>query len=94
MHKVVYILFILYIIDISNQTKVIKMSAQQIKLEFNKTYATEENAVRAVMKMYSQHEAYLRFIVIPTQDGRFGVAFIGQSAIQNMVHFSGFNVIG
>lgn len=70
------------------------MSAQQVKLEFNKTYATEENAVKAAMKMYSQHEAHLRFIVVPTEDKRFGVAFIGQSALQNMVHFSGFNVIG
>lgn len=70
------------------------MSTQHIKLEFDKTYATEENAVKAAMKLYGKHEAHLRFIVIPTADSRFGVAFIGQSAIQNMVHFSGFNVIG
>jgi hypothetical protein len=73
------------------------MAAQLINIEFVKTYATIANAVKAVEAEYGQHEAHLRYMVIPVETSkglRYGVAFIGQSAFQNMVHFSGFNLIG
>jgi len=69
------------------------MSVRQVKIEFIKTYATEDNAVKAATKAFGNHEAFLRFIVIPTADGRFGVVFLGESALQNMAHFK-FNVLG
>lgn len=72
------------------------MAAQQVKIEFVKTYATEANAVKAAEKAYGQHEAHLRYIVIPVETDkglRYGVAFLGEVALRNMVHFH-FNVLG
>jgi len=69
------------------------MGVKQVKIEFIKTYATEDNAVKAAEKAFGSHESNLRFIVVPTAEGRFGVVFLGQSALQNMVHFK-FNVLG
>lgn len=68
------------------------MSARKITIEFNKTYATAENAEKAAMKKFGDSEAFLRFMVIPTEDGRFGVLFVGAEAVQNMVHYH-FNVV-
>lgn len=73
------------------------MSAQQVKVKFVRTYATEENAVKAAEKAYGQHEAHLRYIVIPVQTDkglRYGVAFLGERALQAGVQFSGFNILG
>lgn len=70
------------------------MSAQQVKIKFNKTYITEENAVKAALKHFAKYETHLHFIVIPTNDGRFGVAFFRLNAVNKYLHFSGFNVIG
>jgi hypothetical protein len=68
------------------------MAARQVKLEFVKTYATEANAIKAAEKAYGDYQADLRYIVIPTKDGRFGIAFLGEVALQHMVHFR-FNVL-
>lgn len=77
------------------------MAAHLIKVEFVKTYATEANAIKAAEEKFGKHEAHLRYIVVPVikefngkQMIRYGVAFLGEVALQNMVHFSGFNVLG
>ena len=73
------------------------MSARQIKVEFVKTYATEENAVKAAESRFANSEIFLRYIVIPVESDkglRYGVAFLGQESLQAGVHFSGFNVLG
>lgn len=76
------------------------MAAHHIKVEFVKTYATEQNAINAAEKAFGKHEAHLRYIVVPVlhnddkQSIRYGVAFLGEVALQNMVQFSGFNVLG
>lgn len=74
------------------------MSAHHINIEFVKTYASEANAHRAVEKAFGNHEAHLRYIIVPVLNTdvpvRYGVAFLGETALQNMVHFSGFNVLG
>jgi hypothetical protein len=68
------------------------MSAHKINIEFVKTYATEANAEKAALAKFGDHAANLRFMIVPTKDGRFGVLFIGQEALQNFVHIH-FNVI-
>lgn len=77
------------------------MAAHHIKVEFVKTYATEQNAINAAEKAFGRHEAHLRYVVIPVvthgasgTQVRYGVAFLGEVALQNMVQFSGFNVLG
>lgn len=76
------------------------MSAQQVKIEFVRTYASEENAVKAAEAFCNLRETHLRYIVIRVIDSktpgcpiRFGVAFLGESALREMVHFK-FNVLG
>ena len=73
-----------------------KMAAKQVKIEFVRTYATEINAVKAAEAFCSLREATLRYIVIPVETDkglRYGVAFLGEVALQHMVHFK-FNVVG
>ena len=64
------------------------MIAQEIKIEFTKTYATEANARKAVEKWASTYQENLiaRYIIIPT-NGRYGVLFIGNSAMEAGAHF-------
>jgi len=62
------------------------MSAHKIEIEFNKTYATEENAEKAALAKFGECEANLRFMVVPTKDNRFGVVFIGTKALENYAH--------
>jgi CHASE1-domain containing sensor protein len=72
------------------------MAARKLTLEFTKTYATEANAEKAALAKFTNREADLRFIIIPVQTEkglRYGIAFIGQVAVQQMVHVH-FNVIG
>ena len=66
--------------------------ARLIKLEANKTYATEANAVKAVEKKFpeSANDGLVYFLQ-RTEDGRFFPVFVGQKAVQQMVHFH-FNV--
>jgi len=69
--------------------------AKQIKLQPTKTYATEANAVKAVEKHFPADAAWashLTYFIMPTQDGRFFPVFIGERAIQAMVHFK-FHVV-
>ncbi|TXG97714.1 MAG: hypothetical protein E6R08_06240 [Nevskiaceae bacterium] len=67
--------------------------AQFIKLEAPKTYATEENAIKAVEKKFpSENNDGLTYIMGRTEDGRFFPIFIGERAIQAGVHFT-FHVV-
>lgn len=68
------------------------MAARKIEIEFTKTYVTEANAEKAALAKFGNHEADLRFMVVPTKDGRFGVLFIGHKALENMVAYH-FNVV-
>jgi hypothetical protein len=65
--------------------------AKLIKLECNKSYATEANAIKAAEKKYGDSDD-LRYFIMQTEDGRFFPVFVGQSALTNMVHFN-FNVL-
>ena len=65
-----------------------------ITLEGSKTYATRENAIKAVEKAYAGHQGgdVLLYFINQGEDGRFFPVFIGQTALNNMVHFR-FNVV-
>lgn len=70
----------------------------QVKLEFIKTYASEEAAVEAVLK--NVPDVILQrnhFIVTPvvTEFGvRYGVAFLGQQAVKDGLEFLCYTVVG
>lgn len=67
--------------------------AKMIKLEANKTYATEANAVKAVEKKFPEGRGDgLLYFISRTEDGRFFPVFIGQRSIQAGAHFH-FNVV-
>lgn len=62
-----------------------------------RTYATRENAIKAVEKKFGPNcehfgAADTRYMVMTHTDGRFYPVFFGQSALQAMVHFH-FNVV-
>jgi len=63
-----------------------------IQLTPNKTYATIDNAHKAVEKKYSfeqlQNHGGLRYIIMTHTDGRFFPVFIGVMALQAGVHFN------
>lgn len=59
--------------------------AQLVNIEFTKTYATKDNAQKAVDKKFG-HNSELRYMIVPVGD-RFGVLFVGNSAIHAGVHF-------
>lgn len=72
--------------------------AKHIELEFTKTYASEDNAHKAVAKMYGDAND-IRYMVVPTQttkfpgQWRYGVVFIANNAaLIRGVHFN-FNVV-
>lgn len=67
--------------------------ARLITLEANKTYATAENAARAVEKKFpSASNDNIRYFLQRTEDGRYFPVFIGQAALDAGVHFH-FNVV-
>ncbi len=57
----------------------------------NKTYATLENAKKAADKKFGSFDN-LTYFVQRTDDGRFFPVFVGERALQAMVHFH-FNVV-
>ena len=66
-----------------------------IKLQANKTYATRENAIKAVDKKFALSSSTcdeLRYFITCTDDGRFFPLFIGQDSVQAGVHWH-FNVV-
>jgi len=67
-------------------------------IEPNKTYATRENAVKAVERKFGPRMTYpgteenLHYFIHTHTDGRFFPVFVGERAIQAGIHFS-FNVV-
>jgi hypothetical protein len=80
-----------------NHEGVITM-ARHTPLTPNKTYATEANAIKAVEKLFpnkpNANGKYdgLNYFLQRTEDGRFFPVFIGERAMQAMVHFH-FNIV-
>ncbi len=67
--------------------------ARRIPLEPNRTYASEDNAVKAVEKKFPEaRQDGLTYFLQRTEDGRYFPVFIGERALQAMVHFH-FNVV-
>ena len=70
--------------------------ANLITLTPNKTYKTRENAIKAVEKVVStkNHALYQNqtFFIMTHTDGRFFPVFVGERAVQAMLHFH-FNVV-
>jgi len=66
-----------------------------VELTPNRTYATVENAKKAVERLYPS-DLYdlneLRYIVMTHTDGRFFPVFIGTKCMQHQVHFH-FNIV-
>ena len=61
-----------------------------ITLTPNRTYACEENAVKAVLKVFpadSVQYSNLTYFLQRTAEGRFFPVFIGERALQAMAHF-------
>lgn len=70
------------------------MNATKINIQFTKTYATKENAEKAIAKVLGNSDASkLRYIIARTDDDRYSPVFVGESAISAGMHFH-FNVIG
>lgn len=59
-----------------------------------RTYATRANAEKAVTKFYGEREFQRRmtYFIATHTDGRFFPVFVGERAIQEMIHFK-FNVV-
>ena len=70
--------------------------AYSVEITPTKTYATVENAHKAVAKKFPANpDAFhneLRYMVMTHSDGRFFPVFIGTKALQYGVHFH-FNII-
>jgi len=68
--------------------------AKMIKLEANKTYVSEANAVKAVEKKFPEADKDgLIYFIHRDDDGRYFPVFVGQNAVHAGVHFH-FNVVG
>lgn len=64
--------------------------AREIKVVPNKTYATRDNAIKAVEKRYPWDEKnpdQLRYLILTTEDGRYYPVFVGDAAVQAGTHF-------
>lgn len=71
-------------------------AAHLMKLEASKDYATRENAIKAVQKVFgANHEHFgsadVRYVVVQGDNGRWFPLFIGESALRFNVHHR-FNV--
>lgn len=68
--------------------------ARYIELEATKTYATKENAIKAVEKKFPEsNNDGLTYIIMKTEDGRYYPVFLGERALQAGVHLH-FHVAG
>ena len=63
---------------------------REFKIIAPKTYATADNARKAVAKKGLEG---FRHFIMQDERGRFFPVFVGQEAVQNGVHFH-FNVVG
>lgn len=64
-----------------------------VEVEAAKTYATKENCIKAVEKVYGEARD-LRYMVVLNEQGRWYPVFIGETALRYMVHFKGWCVVG
>jgi len=71
-----------------------KIAQALIQLTPSKTYATRENAQKAVEKFYGDRDFARQqtYFIATHTDGRFFPVFIGERAIQEGIHFK-FNVV-
>jgi len=68
--------------------------ARYLKLETTKTYASIENAIKAVEKKFPEADNDgLTYIVMKTEDNRYYPVFLDERALQAGVHFH-FHVAG
>jgi hypothetical protein len=63
----------------------------------NKTYATRENAIKAVQRVFGPDTGHfgaadVRYVLIQHDDGRWFPVFFGQSALEHGIHHR-FNVM-
>ena len=63
---------------------------REMNITANKTYATNDNARKAVAKLGAEG---LRHFYMQNDEGRWFPMFVGQEALQAGVHFH-FNVVG
>ena len=67
--------------------------ARLMKLQWNRDYATEANAIKAVEKRFPEAaNDGLTYFLMRTPEGRFFPVFVGERALQAQVHFH-FNVV-
>ena len=66
--------------------------AKLLNLQGVKTYATRKNAVKAVEESSWANVNGLEYFIMTGEDGRFFPVFVGERAVQAMVHFR-FNVV-
>lgn len=67
-----------------------KIANREFKITAPRTYATAENARKAVERKGLR---YLRHFIMANEEGRFFPVFVGQEAVQHGAHFH-FNVVG
>lgn len=77
-----------------NTTSVQAVGPRLLTLTPNKTYATPENAVKAVLKKFGDRTdlTSLDYFIHTHTDGRFFPVFVGTRAVEAMMHFH-FNVV-
>ena len=63
---------------------------REIKFELNQTYATKENARKAVAKKNFQG---FRHFIYQNEEGRYLPVFVGEAAVQAGIHFH-FSIVG
>jgi hypothetical protein len=63
---------------------------RKFEIQATKTYATEQNADKAV---FQKNFSDLRYFMMKNDENRFFPVFVGQEAVNRGVHFH-FNVVG
>ncbi len=66
-------------------------TAHRLELTPAKTYATAANAIKAVENVFGKNHdhagsADVRYVIVPTAEGRYFPLFLGQTALSNGVH--------
>jgi hypothetical protein len=66
---------------------------RHLEMTPNKTYATRDNAIKAVQKTFgervtAENNERLDFVVVANAEGRFFPLFLGERALQAGMHFS------
>lgn len=69
------------------------MQAHRIEFDIKKTYASRENCIKAVEKVFGANQPHfgsadVQWLIAVNAEGRFFPVFIGERAIQKMVHFT------